>query len=235
MTEKPLTLLIIGADGATGREALSEARARGHQVRATWFGPKENRPEAQEGVQWQRANVLEDDLTGLVRGADAVLSCIGVGNDPQTLISPPPLYTDGTAAICDAMQNAGVRRFVAISATFVEVKNRGPVWFRLPAMVALDKVFDQMARMEALLRQREEIDWTAVRPGWLMDGPATRDYVVSADVIPPDLIRTRHADLADFMVSLAETGDWLRQTPAIARAEPDEASSPSEVVREFVG
>ena len=71
--------------------------------------------------------------------------------------------------------------------------------------------------------------------GWLMAGAPTDDYVVQADVIPEGLIRTRHADLANFMVRLAAGDEWLRATPAIARKEPPEASSPEAVLEEMTG
>lgn len=237
MTAAPdtaLTIVIFGASGATGKAAIAAARNRGHRVRAVDHHPPEE-PADDPMITHMQGDVLNDDLSDHVRGADAVLSCLGVGNDPQTLLSPQPLYTQGTAAICDAMEAEGVKRLIVISASFVETRDRGPIWFKLPAMVALHRVFEQMAEMEAELRQRNTLDWTAVRPGWLMDGTATQDYTVTADVIPENLIRTRHADLADFMVRLAETEDWVRATPAIAREEPSCASSPLAVLDEAIG
>lgn len=231
--DAPLRITIFGASGATGRHAIKAARAKGHIVRAvdhhlpddTGTDPK---------VTHVEGDVLSDDLRTNVRGADAVLSCLGVGNDIETLLSPPPLYSDGTENICKAMLKEGVARLIVISASFVEEKNRGPIWFKLPAMTALHPIFRQMAKMESNLKARPQLDWTAVRPGWLMDGVETRDYVVQAYVIPEELIRTRHADLAHFMVSLAESGEWVHQTPAIAREEPAAATAPDKVIEEML-
>lgn len=89
--------------------------------------------------------------------------------------------------------------------------------------------------MERLFAAARDIDWTAVRPGWLLDAPLTGDYAVKPDAIPDDLIRTRHADLAHFMLRCVETGDWVRATPAIARKEDDEVSAPSAVLKEMTG
>ena len=79
----------------------------------------------------------------------------------------------------------------------------------------------------------ETLDWTAVRPGWLMEGNLTSDYQVQSNVIPRGTLRTRHADLADFMVELASNGDWIHQFPAIARREPPSATAPAEVLKEL--
>ena len=134
-----------------------------------------------------------------------------------------------------AMRKTGVKRLIVISASFVASRDRGPIWFRAAAMPALDRVFRQMGDMERILRSTDDIDWTAVRPGWLLDGARTGDYTVTPDVIPRGLIRTRHADLADFMLTLAEGKGWNRQTPAIARKEPFSVSSPLALLRELAG
>lgn len=228
----PLTLAIFGASGATGKQAIEAARKRGHSVRAFDHDLPET-PSQDPKVTHYQADVLTDDLSDNLRGVDAVLSCLGVGNDLATLLSPPPLYSQGTTRICDGMEIAGVQRIIVISANFVEEKNRGPIWFKLPAMVGLHRIFDQMAEMEHNLRHRTTLDWTAVRPGWLMEGPGTDDYTVQADTIPPGMVRSRHADVAAFMVQLAETGEWSRATPAIAREEPASATSPAAVMAEF--
>ena len=226
------TLCIFGASGATGLHASAQALDRGWHVRAVSHDgefPLSDR----DGLTVHKADVLQDDLTDFVAGCDAVLSCLGVGNDLGTLADPPPLYTDGTAAICDAMEAGGVKRLVVISASFVEEKNRGPIWFKVPAMAGLHLVFDQMGEMEEMLKSRTAIDWTAVRPGWLMAGEITRDYTVQAEVIPEGMVRTRHADLAHFMLEQVDGTDWLRGFPALAREEDASATSPAAVAREL--
>ena len=226
------TFAVLGADGGVGRCLVDQALARGHRVRA--IEPEWPAPDARAELDLCEADVLGDDLAPCFDGVDAVLSCLGVGNKVGTLLDPPPLYTQGTTNILRGMHGAGVRRLIVISASFVAAKDRGPVYFRMPVMAALHNVLDQMAEMEAQLRG-SDVDWTAVRPGWLMDAPLSADYTVTPDVIPPDLIRTRMADVAHFMLDCAETGDWQRQTPALAREENAEATSLSTVVKEMVG
>lgn len=233
MAEKGV-LTIFGAAGATGRRAVDEARAAGWHVRAVevkW--PADAGPAGD--VERYTADVLKDDLRPMLRGADAVISALGVGLDPATLLDPPPLYTEGTLRIVKAMQAERVQRLVVISASFVETWERGPTHFRVAARTALRNVVTEMVQMERILRATETIEWTAVRPGWLMDGPKTGDCSIADGAIPADMIRTRHADLAAFMVRLAGTRDWVRGTPAIARPEPEEASSPQAVLRELSG
>ncbi|RVT82863.1 hypothetical protein DXV76_15835 [Rhodobacteraceae bacterium CCMM004] len=225
---------MIGADGATGREVVAQAAARGHRVRALERSWPEGAAPLPPGVERATADVLEGDLAPAFAGCDAVVSAIGLGLSPQTVLAPPPLYTEGALNILRGMQTAEVGRLVVISASFVATRARGPMWFRLASGLALERVFTQMGEMERVLRASDGIDWTAVRPGWLMDGPLTADYTVAADAIPPGMIRTRHADLAHFIVDCVETGGWVRQTPAIARREPPWASTPDKLLAELL-
>ncbi|SDE42152.1 NAD(P)-dependent oxidoreductase [Limimaricola pyoseonensis] len=229
----PKTLLVLGAHGVTGQEVVAQAVAKGHRVRAAEMSWPEDAAPPAPGVERVTADVLKDDLGPVVQGVDAVISALGVPGDPQTLMDPPPLYTTGTRRLVEAMRGAGVKRLVTISASFVVTHDRGPALFRATAIPALTRVLDQMRDMEEMLRATD-LDWTAVRPGWLLPEPLTAEYVVVPDVIPEDLIRTRHADLAHFMLHCAESGEWLRQTPAIAREEDAAHSSSFEVVREML-
>ena len=229
----PKKILVLGAQGVTGREVVKQAVAQGHHVRAAEMKWPDDAPPAGHNVERVTANVIEDDLGPIVEGVDAVISALGVPGDPATLMDPPPLYTTGTRKLIDAMQARGVSRLVTISASFVVTHDRGPLLFRTTAIPALTRVLHQMGEMEEMLRA-SPLDWTAVRPGWLLPEPLTADYVVVPDVIPEDLIRTRHADLAHFMLHCAVTGEWSRQTPAIARPEADELSSSFEVVKEML-
>lgn len=218
-----MKIAIFGANGATGRQAVQQATERGHQVRAIelkW--PDE--PDMPDGVETATANVMEDDLAPVIEGCDAILSCIGLPFTARTALNPPPLYTESTRSYLAAMEATGTDRLVVISASFVETLDRGPLLFRVAARAALSPIFNQMGEMERILR-RSTVRWTAVRPGWLMEGDVTGDYVVTPDVIAPDLIRTRHADLAHFMLDCLETEIYDRRTPAIARSEDRTAES----------
>lgn len=233
MPDTPLTLAVFGAAGKTGESLVAQAVERGHAVRAI-------EPEWPEyasvpnGAEALKGNLLDGDLAPLIEGCDAVVSAIGLGLSAKAVLDPPPLYSKGTERLLSAMERAGVERLVVISASFVATRDRGPVWFRATAGVALDAIFTQMGEMERILRA-SRADWTAVRPGWLLDAPLTADYLVTPDVIAPDLIRTRHADLAHFMLHCAETGEWSRATPAIARDEPATASTPDKLLKEVAG
>ena len=218
-----MKIAIFGANGATGRQAVKQAVSRGYAVRAIelrWPDGADLPP----GVETATANVMEDDLAPVIEGCDAILSCVGLAFTARTALDPPPLYTESARRYLSAMETTGTERLVVISASFVETLDRGPLMFRLAARTALEPIFSQMGEMERILR-RSTVRWTAVRPGWLMAGDLTNDYAITSDVIAPDTIRTRHADLAHFMLDCLETQIYDRRTPAIARPEDREAES----------
>ncbi|WP_375261269.1 SDR family oxidoreductase [Palleronia sp.] len=224
-------IAIFGAKGATGRQAVQQAVARGYRVRALELSWPEN-PDLPEGVEAVTANVLEDDLAPATEGCDAILSCIGLPFTARTALNPPPLYTESARRYVAAMKDTGIDRLVVISASFVETLDRGPLLFRVAARAALSPIFDQMGEMEQILRQ-STVRWTAVRPGWLMEGELTQDYTITPNVIAPDLIRTRHSDLAHFMLDCLETEIYDRRTPAIARSEDRAAESARSLAAEI--
>lgn len=222
-------ITIFGASGRVGQRTVNEAIARGFDVIAVM---DEGDSHESDKVTVKTADVLEDDLADVVKGSDAVISCLGVPNDPMTLADPPPLYTKGTQRIGTAMIEAGVDRLIVISASFIETFDRGPLHFRA-MLPALTLVFKQMEEMEAQLAGRNELRWTAVRPGWIMDGDPSPLAVVTPDVIHEDLVRTRTGDLAKLMVDCAANDIWVRQTPAVASPEDDEATSVGAVLQDI--
>ncbi|MBP1804639.1 NAD(P)-dependent oxidoreductase [Rubellimicrobium aerolatum] len=225
-------IVVFGAEGVTGREVVRQALERGHAVRASDRSFKEP-GRLPEGVEAVPADVLAGDLRPVVRGMDAVISCLGVPNDPRTLLDPPPLYVDGTARIVQAMQAEGVQRIAVISAAFVAVRDRGPLLFRTAVIPSLTRVLDQMRGMEAVLRV-SGLDWTAVRPGWLLEGEPTGDAWIGAEPFPEALIRARTGDVAALLLDCAADNAWVGGTPFIARDEPDFEESSTRVVLEML-
>ncbi|WP_371156566.1 NAD(P)-dependent oxidoreductase [Jannaschia sp. 2305UL9-9] len=228
-------ILIYGADGATGARLVRMALDRGHSVRASVKVLPDD-PLQADDLEWVTSDVLSrDGVRGDLDGIDAVLNAVGIDAGPGTVIDPPPLHTEGTRNILAEMRTAGCDRLVTISASFVETMSRGPIWFEAAARLGLSSIFDQMGEMEKILQATPWLRWTAVRPGWLLDEPATGEAQIFDDVIPEDLIRTRTGDLAAFMLDCAENDLHIRATPAIARPEPAEKSGPAAVLSEMLG
>lgn len=141
-----LTLAITGGTGFVGRHVLRLAAERGHIVRALTRRPQ---PDG-DGILWvEGALDRPTSLATLVAGADAVIHIAGVVNAPDEAGFEAGNVA-GTAAIVEAAENAGVRRFVHVSSLAA----------REPGLSAYGR---SKAGAEALVT-RAPLDWTLVRP-----------------------------------------------------------------------
>lgn len=225
-------ILLFGATGDTGSALLDQALHKGLRVRAAERDfPSGFR--SHERLETAEADLLDPGLADLMDGVDHVISAVGLPRDPRTLINPPPLYTEGTVNIVKAMRKAGVKRYVTISAAFVDPEASVPLWFRA-ASAPLDRIFRQMADMERILRVCDDLEWTAVRPGWLLNREFTGDFETSLDDLPPGTLRTRRADLASFMLDCALGEKHVHERPFIARKENISLETPPALVGELL-
>ncbi|MGN6279169.1 MAG: NAD-dependent epimerase/dehydratase family protein [Sphingomonas sp.] len=139
-------LAVTGGTGFVGGALINLARTSGHQVRALTRRPQ---PE-HAGVTWV-AGALDDleALGRLVAGADAVIHVAGVVNAPDRAGFVAG-NVEGTQAIVDAAEAAGVRRFVHVSSLAArepQLSDYG--WSKAEA----ERVVESSA-----------LEWTMVRP-----------------------------------------------------------------------
>ena len=213
-------LAVFGAGGKTGTEILRHAVHKGIEVRAF----EHTLPEPSDrvdNVEYLQCDVLNDDFSSELEGCRAVISALGIGFSPSTAIDPPPLYTEGTRRLVEAMSATGISRIVVISAAFVEPQPSVPAWFELTARPALHNILEQMRAMEDLLERAKGLNWTSARPGWLLDEPYTGEAVITDERLAQDCFRCRHADLAAAMLEFVCENTWVNAKPAIARPEED--------------
>jgi nucleoside-diphosphate-sugar epimerase len=165
------------------------------------------------------ADVLRDGLAGILVGADAVLSTLGVPFTRQ----PVDTYSVGTRNVVNAMRETAVNRLVVVSSTGAYPtpgRRHTPLALRLfePIITRTigKTVYDDIRRMEAVVRQ-SGLDWTIVRPSGLFDLPQVTNYV--AGEIDPVGAFTARIDLADYLVKLAQDETASQKTVVVSTAE----------------
>lgn len=204
-----MKLAIFGASGATGRLLVEQALAAGHDVTVLLRSAGSL---ALDDVRVQRiVGQLDqpDAVAAVVQGADAVISVLGVRKGGALTVC-----TDGIRSMLQAMQHTGTQRLIALSA-YGASETRDHSWFiRLVRKIIREKMRDKDA-MEKLVRA-STTDWTLVRPPALTNGPATGAYRASTSLKPGITGRLSRADLAGFMLSVAERGDFLHQAPVVS-------------------
>jgi putative NADH-flavin reductase len=151
-------------------------------------------------------------MRAAIDGADAVLSALG----PRGARTPGLLGT-AAANLTVAMEKAGVRRVICVSAAgpfIADDPDMGAVIkMILPRVFA--KPFADTRDMEAVI-SATDLDWTLVRASRLVDKPGTGRYRVRPDYAPAGGRKIARADVAHFMAAVLTEGSWLRARPAVA-------------------
>lgn len=229
--EQQVKLAVFAATGGVGRQVLAQAVDAGHDVAVVVRNPDKLPADIRGagGAQIVAADLAPADAAALqpaLAGADAVLSGLGPHSNADAGIA-----SRGTPAIVAAMNAAGVRRIVAVSAApvgTVATSSRphppkhdpGDGFFmrhlgaRL-AHLALGKVFADLARMEDLL-MASGLDWTVVRPPRLTDGPLTGTYRTAYGRNLRGGTTVSRADVAHLMLRVLGQPDTVGQVIGIA-------------------
>jgi len=183
-----MTILIVGASGATGKRLVEELLNRGQNVKVIVRSP-ENLPATiknHERLSVISASVLElsgKELEQHVSGCDAVASCLGHNMTFQGLFGKPRrLVTDATQRLCDAIKTSkseASTKYVLMNT--VANRNRDlneSISFAQKGMIGLLRILlppqsdnEQAAEyLRTEIGQKDKaIEWIAVRPSALID------------------------------------------------------------------
>jgi nucleoside-diphosphate-sugar epimerase len=213
-----MQIVIFGANGSTGRLLTRRVLDAGHSAVAVTRRPDEF-PISDPRLMVAGADVRRDGLNGIIAGADAVLSTLGVPFTRQ----PVDTYSVGTRNVVKAMRESGVNRLVVVSSTGAYPAPRrrhAPLALRLfePIITRTvgKTVYDDIRRMEAVVRE-SGLDWTIVRPSGLFDLPRPTNYV--AGEIDPVGAFTARVDLADYLVQVAQDETARSKTVVVSTTE----------------
>lgn len=109
-------VLVTGASGFIACHLLPRLASRGHRVRALWRGREGPGRRAAPGVEWMRGDVRNrDSLDPAVFECDAVVHLAG-RVEPEAGDRLEQVNVTGTRNLLAASVDAGVRRFVYVSA-----------------------------------------------------------------------------------------------------------------------
>ena len=206
-----MKVAVFGAAGRTGAEVLRVALARGHEVTAV---VRDASAVTEDKVTVAVADVHDQDqVTAAVSGVDAVISTLG-GKPRQ----PTSVYSDGIVKLTTALQATGGRRLLCLSTGALD-QSKTPAMQRFVQGIVVKLVFKyghaDMGKMEELLRDVDDLDWTVVRVPGLTSKAATGKYRVGpAPLDKPTMVA--RADLADYLVSALDDADTYRKIMEIS-------------------
>jgi len=224
-----MRITVFGASGGIGTHVVDLATQRGHRVRAVYRAAPQVPPAGQAEV------LVSADIFGpgfasrAIQGADVVVTALGPDfakrHNPRTaMISPPDLHQRLARALITAMKDPSApARLISVSTGSMgpgdAAMSAGPRlmfrFFRTVVTPNLGRVGRDLQAMEDELAATG-LDWYALRPVKLTDGPLT-GHVQASDRFAMKTIS--RADVAWYILSLAEDPRPRQQrTPIITSA-----------------
>ncbi len=208
-------VLVIGASRGIGLEAVKQALARGHKVRA--FARSADRIGlSNPDLETRNGNALEArDVTAALDGIDVVIQALGVDASPEMVVRPVCLFSDATRVLLAEMKDAGTKRLIA-GTGFGAGDSRSSLGclqglgFRL----LLGRAYDDKDSQERLIRD-SDLDWVIARPVILTKGSLSGRYKVLVDRKDWRNGFISRADVADFLVRQIDDDSHLGQTPVL--------------------
>lgn len=206
-------ILVLGANGPSGRLVVQQAVDRGLTVVALTRNPDAF------PVRHERVQVMGGDATdaatmdAAVAASDAVVSVIGTAYTWR----PVQVYSRSARLAVTSMRRHGLRRLVVVTSMGVPRKpDHGGLLqralLRLFRLTFTRTLYDDMLEMERIV-SLSALDWTIVRPPGLSNDPGTGYAVAEGRIDEPGMAR---ADLAAMLLDELSAQRWVGRIAAVA-------------------
>jgi putative NADH-flavin reductase len=201
-------LLVLGANGRTGRLVVEQALAAGHTVTAFVRDPSKLQLSG-ELLSIANGDARDvDNLLPVLEGQDAVINTIGGGESN--------LVATSTASIVVAMQKSGVKRVVTMS-TFIATPNFKPTgMMRLFPRLVRGIAKDDLAGVKLL--EASELDWTIVYATLLKSKPGAGFRLVGQGETVTAKNHINRAGVAGCLLGALDDPGTIRQSLMITES-----------------
>lgn len=240
-----MTILVVGASGATGRLLVEQLLNRKQNVKVIVRSP-DKLPEIiknHDNLSIMKASVLdlsEEEMVQHVKGCDAIASCLGHNLSFKGIYGPPRrLVADATRRLCNAVKankpptsvkfvlmntsgnrNRNLNEQISLGERIVV----GLIRLLLPPQIDNEKAADYL---RIKIGQTDEIlEWVAVRPDNLVDENKVSEYEIYASPIRSAIFnpgKTSRINVGHFMADLITDHEcwnkWKGQMPVIYNKE----------------
>ena len=207
-----MRIVVIGANGTTGQEIVTQALAAGHEVVGAV-----RRPETLnhiKGVEVAKIDLSDaDTLVAAMQGADAVISALGHGGVGAAM-KFTTLYSDATRTIRTAMRASGVKRIMVLSSGGTVDNDKAPGFYTKLLRRLLINTYTDMARMETILEESQDLEWTSVRLTYLRKGPS-KPFLAQEGKLDRGNFQIHFTDAARFIVDELTAREWINAHPVL--------------------
>jgi len=188
------TVFIVGAAGKVGRPLVKQLADKQHRVLALHRRAEQGTELSDLGATPVTGDLTATDvntLAGQMRGSDAVVFTAGAGGAGIEVTNA--IDGRGLELAVDAARQAGVRRFLLVSAFPEAGRNKG-------MGEGFENYMTVKKRADVYLAATD-LDWVILRPGTLSDAPGTGRVTAGPAIAYGDIPR---ADVAATLVALVE-------------------------------
>lgn len=209
-----MKLGILGATGRTGKHLTQQALDAGHEVVALVRTPTKMTIQHDQLICIEGDALNFDDVSQVVQQADVILNVVGHGKN-----TPDDLMTRSAQHIITAMEKHDKSRLVTLTGAGVKMPGDRPKLIDNIARGALyifarRVAIDSVAYVELITQST--LDWTVVRAPRIVEAEAKGTYNVGMVGDDKMTISIPYADLATFMLALAESNDYIHQAPMVS-------------------
>jgi uncharacterized protein YbjT (DUF2867 family) len=195
-----MRVVVLGAAGQLGREVVRALVARGHTVRAAVRRPPD--PALPSSVETRIADARNKiEVCAAMSGFDAVVNVIGGGTLRRNDVA-----SSTSAVAVSAAQEAGVKRYIAMSAGMVALE--WPLFKYVLRPLIFRHILAEHRRVEEIVRA-SALDWTIVRPSALTNRPPA-GYAASLELERRAFVTAR-GDVATFIADELERNQYVHQ------------------------
>lgn len=207
-----MRIVVFGANGATGTEIMKQGLAAGHDMVGAV-----RRPETLADVVGAHVAKIDlsapDSLEVAMTGADAVVSALGHGG-LKASSKFTTLYSDSARRFRDAMRKTGVKRILVLSSGGVVEDPVAPKFYTKLLRRYLINTYVDMARMETILEETDDLDWTSVRLTYLRDGKS-KPFLVKEGQLNEGSFQIHFVDAAKFILTELVENKWVKAHPVL--------------------
>ncbi len=155
-----MKVYLTGATGFVGRYLLQALRAANHQVRCLVRRPDQDLPLEDHGIEKVAGDLLQPEtFAGTLDGCEAVVHLVGIiAEKPRQGVTFDAVHRRGTLHIVEAARQAGIERFIHMSAN--GARPDGTTAYQTSKWAA-----------EEIVRQAGFAHWTIFRPSVIFGDP----------------------------------------------------------------
>jgi len=236
-----MTVLVVGASGATGSKLVEQLLIENHNVKVIVRSP-DKLPESwksNNNLQIISAILLElsdTAMSDIVSDCNAVASCLGHNLTWKGVYGQPrKLVTDATRRLCNAIKSNNLQsptKFVLMNTTGNQNRDLNePISFTQKCVIGLLRILlpphvDNEKAADYLRTQigqnNQFVEWVAVRPDGLINEEEVTDYKIHPSPTRSAIFnagKVSRINVGHFMASLINDHDlwakWKGQMPVI--------------------